>query len=160
MKHLARFLLVFVCAVGLGASSARAGYDGEYVLSKSLGVLLNGVALNANAGSRTITVTPNQQYVRLILTVNFTYGAASTVTVTPKCTDNALTTAGSITSASVSSGTSTDTVYTRSFATGSASANFQWSFSVLGAYQCTYLLGGASAGSSDTVVVTGTLAAM
>lgn len=152
-----RIGLFSLIALLIGSTAYAANYDGQYVLSKPLGVQLSGVALNASAATRTITIVPAQQYARVLFTVNFTYAAATTVTITPTCTDSASTTKGSILSGNVASGVSTDVAYTRSVATGSASMNFQWNFGIAGEHTCSFVFAGASAGASDLVTVSATL---
>ena len=148
--------LLFLAAMFI-AGTAHAQYDGSMVLSRPLGVQLTGVALNAAAATRTITVTPAQQWGRVLLTVNYTYSAATTVTITPTCTDNTALTKGSVVAGTLSAGVITDVALSRSWTTGAASANFQWSFDVAGQASCAFVLSGASAGAGDLVTVSASL---
>lgn len=143
----------------LSSSVSLAGpYDGSYKLSRPFGTQLSAVALNAAAATRTVTLTLNQRYSRVLFTVNYTWAAGTTVTITPTCTDSASLTAGSILSGTLASGVSTDVAYSRSFAV-TASANWQWNFGVAGQHQCAFVFSGAGVGASDLVTVSATAVA-
>lgn len=113
--------------------------------------LLSGVALNASAGTRTITLeTDGFSKVRVL--VNYTYAAATTVTAQFTCSLDG-TTYGRLTSRATSSGAATVSAVTETYTTSAASAILVYEYDVRGCAKVQVLYGGASAGASDLVTV-------
>lgn len=122
---------------------------------------LDGVALNAAAATRTVSATltndgettGNAVYSKWLVTVDFTYTAATTVTAQFTCALDG-TTYGRRTSTSTASGASTIYAETGTYTTGAASIILNLEYDVRGCKAVKLLLGGASAGASDLVDVT------
>lgn len=124
------------------------------VLYDYRGAVLGGVALNASAATRTATVTGlGKKYSRLIWQVDYTYSAATTVTLTCSGSTNEAASYGVKTSTSVSAGAGTVSAYVDTYTTGGASNNLLIEYDVAGldAFKCVF--GGASAGAGDLVTV-------
>lgn len=143
--------------------SARAEWQG-YVTPTVPVLALDNVALNdATAANRTINpiLTDNGTtgeraravYSKLIVTVDYTYSAASTVTAQFTCALNG-TSYGRRTSTSTASGASTIYAETGTYTTGAANAVLNLEYDVRGCKAVKVLFGGASAGAGDLVDVT------
>jgi hypothetical protein len=120
--------------------------------------LLAAVALNASAATRTITVPVAQArlstgdgYSRLIVGVDFTYAAATTVTLTPTCSLDGGTTYFSVTSTAITAGAGAVSLYVDTYTTSAASAKFSVGYDVGACTHFKIVFGGASAGAGDLV---------
>jgi hypothetical protein len=119
---------------------------------------LSSVALNASAGTRTITENlyragvQQPAYSKARLVIAYTYSAATTVTVAFKCSLDG-TNYGQVMARSVSGSTATVSTLTDSYTTGAASANLMLEYDVRGCLAAQWLFGGASAGANDKVTV-------
>ncbi len=120
--------------------------------------VLSGVALNASAGTRTITANlyagnaPRAEYSKARLIIAYTWAAASTVTIAFSCSADG-TNYGPVMARNISSGTATISVLTDSYTTGGASATLGPEYDVRGCLKGKWVLGGAGAGASDLVTV-------
>lgn len=119
---------------------------------------LSAVALNASAGTRTVTATfdyvPTNPapFTKWRVSVFFTYNAATTVTGVFSCSQDG-TNYASLTSRSIAAGASTVSIVTDTYTTGGASADFMLEYDIQGCRKAKLVLGGASAGASDLVTV-------
>jgi hypothetical protein len=125
--------------------------------SYDYGIVLAAVALNAAAGTRTVTLSLNKSWTRVRFTINFTRSAATTVTCTPTMRTSTGVPGTTIAksapqSYSVSAGiaTASDLVISK---TTSVTGNFIFDVDVDGAVDADFVFGGASAGGSDLVTV-------
>jgi hypothetical protein len=122
--------------------------------------LLNQIALNVTAASRTITLSlgnmpagrPGDGFNKLRVFVFYTYSAATTVTALFSCSLDG-TNYGSLLSRSIVSGASTVSVVTDTYTTGGANADLQYEYDVRGCASVQIVFGGASADGSDLVNV-------
>jgi hypothetical protein len=122
--------------------------------------LLEGVALNATAALRTITVpiaqakaATGEGYEKLVVVVDFTYNAATTVVLTPTCSIDGGSTYASETSTAITAGAGSVSIYADTYTTGAASAVFRVVYDVAGCTHYKIVFSGASAGASDLVDV-------
>lgn len=122
--------------------------------------LLEAVALNATAATRTITVPISQVqsragegFEKLVVGVEFTYAAASTVVLTPTCSMDGGSTYFSETSTAIAAGAGTVSLYTDTYTTGGASASFRLVYDVSSCTHYKIVFSGASAGATDLVDV-------
>jgi uncharacterized protein (UPF0333 family) len=117
---------------------------------------LAAVALNASAGTRTITkiltvgIDQHPGYSKARLVIAYTWAAATTVTVAFSCSIDG-TNYGPLMVRTVSGSTATVTALTDSYTTGGASATMMLEYDLRGCAAAKWLLGGASAGASDLV---------
>lgn len=124
--------------------------------------LLEGVALNATAATRTITLNIGdangfkaEEFTKIRVSVFFTWAAATTVTAQFSCAEDG-TNYARLTTRSCSSGTCTVSLQSDSYATGGASADFSLEYDVRGCQKVKILFGGAGAGATDLVNVQAT----
>lgn len=121
------------------------------------GAVLSGVALNAAAATRTATILRlDKRYSRIILTIDYTYSAATTVTVTPSASPNTTsggTTYGRKTSTAIASGAGTVSLYADTYTTSAASATFELEYDCSGRDAMKFVFGGAGAGAGDLITV-------
>jgi hypothetical protein len=153
----------FLAVIATLALAAPAWADQGFLVVTPPVLALDGVALNdAQAADRTLSVTLTDTnvvttgravYSKLIVTVDFTYAAATTVTAQFTCSLDG-TTYGRRTSTSTSAGASTIYAETGTYTTGGASAVLNLEYDVRGCRAVKVLLGGAGAGASDLVDVT------
>lgn len=124
--------------------------------------MLEAVALNASAGTRTLTLplstnfsrgTDGPTYAKVKLVINYTYSAATTVVVTYTSSIDGGTTYGSETSTAIAAGAGTVSVYTDTYTTGSANAIIKLSYDVAGCTHAKFVFSGASAGAGDLINV-------
>lgn len=114
-------------------------------------LLLDDIALNATAADRTITLTLDRKYAKVVIGIDFEHNAATTVTATPTVSYD-----GSVffskTTKSCASGTCT--VYQRTDSNPvSGDEEFELEFDVRGLEKLKIVFAGASAGASDTIDV-------
>lgn len=110
--------------------------------------MLNGVALNAAAATRTSTIAVDRSWSTLRYGIAFTRAAATTVDATVSCTYKE--TAYQLTTYSCTAGVCT--VYERTYSNPQAtSANFEMQLATKGCDSLTIVLSGTSAGASDLV---------
>lgn len=114
--------------------------------------VLDAVALNASAATRTFALDV-QSMSKLLVWVDFTYAAATTVVLTPSASPNGGTLYGRVTSTAVAAGAGTVSLYTDTYTTGAASAIFLVEYDVRGMDYFKVVFSGASAGASDLVTV-------
>lgn len=118
--------------------------------------MLNAVALNGAAGTRTLTLDTGSigdGYGRLLVVLDYTYGAATAVTVTPSCSSDGGTTYGQETSTSIASGTGTVSAYSDSYTTGAANKTLRLKYDVTGCDHYKLIFAGTGANGSDLVNV-------
>lgn len=125
----------------------------RYTKSGSFNIL-SGVALNASAGTRTITLS-TEGYSKLLVQVNFTYAAATTLTSQFTCSLNGVT-YGRRTSKSTTAGAVTVSASTETYTTGGASVVLNYEYDVRGCSDISVVYGGASGGASDLITVQAT----
>jgi len=117
--------------------------------------LINGIALNATASTRTFEVTEQevQGYGLLDVYINHTNSAATDVQMDCNASNDAGATDFAIQSCSITAGvcTSTDANWTKAVA---ASDTWVWRIDILGFPRVNCVFSGTSAGGSDTVTVT------
>lgn len=122
---------------------------------------LSGVALNAAAATRTLTLTlytgtkAQPEFAKVRLGIFYTYSAATTVTVLFSCSMDG-TNYAQVMARNVSGTTATLSKLTDSWTTGGASATDPGlgpEFDVRGCLKAKFLFGGAGAGSGDLVTV-------
>lgn len=121
---------------------------------------IESVALNATAALRTLTVevaqvkrTTGDGYEKLVVVVDFTWAAASTVVLTPTCSIDGGSTYASETSTSIAAGAGTVSPYADTYTTGGASAVFRVVYDVSGCTHYKIVFSGASAGATDLIDV-------
>ena len=122
--------------------------------------LLDGVALNATAATRTVTLDLTAgdsssvgAFQKVEFFVEYTYSAATTVTAQATRSIDEGVSYMRRTSRSTIQGTSTVFLQTDTYTTGGASANFSLEYDVAGLTNLKVLFGGASADGSDLVTV-------
>lgn len=113
--------------------------------------LLEQVALNAAAGTRTVTLTTGRRWPTLRVSVFFTHSAATTVTMVTSCSMDG-TNYATVQAGALSGGTRTLTDLTDSKPV-SGNTNFHFSVGVKTCEKVQLLFGGASAGANDKVNV-------
>lgn len=113
--------------------------------------ILEGVALNATAATRTVTLDTDG-FAGLRVLVFYTYSAATTVTAQATCTYDG-TNYVRITSRATSAGAGTLSLFADTYTTGAADADFSIEYGVAGCKRVKVLFGGASADGSDLVDV-------
>ena len=149
MKKLA--LALSLLLVSLPAHAAR-WTVGNSSCSAANCKLLNAVASNAAAASRTFTID-TAGWAKTVLQVNYVYNAGTAVTMTCTASLDGGTTYASITSTSISAGAGTVTAYVDTFAISAASANFllEYDTRVYDHLKCVAAVTGG--GASDTITV-------
>ncbi len=118
--------------------------------------LLEGVALNAAAAARTITVSTKQLWAKLVVPVFFTYGtSATTVTAQFKCSTDG-TNYVLLQSRAISAGASTlsDMVDTKT--TGGVDQDFMLEYDVRACRSVQVVFGASGPGGSDLINVQAT----
>ena len=149
--------------LGLGLIAAPALADQGYLSVGKNTAGLTAVALNAAAATRTITVNltdketatttgANAVYSKLLVTVDYTYSEATTVTAQLTCALDG-STYGRRTSNSTASGATTIYAETGTYTTGAASITLNLEYGVKGCKSVKVLFGGASAAAGDIVTV-------
>jgi hypothetical protein len=113
--------------------------------------MLNAVAANAAAASRTFTID-TEGYVAVALQVDYVYTAGTAVTMTCTKSLNQGTTYASVTSTSVAGGTGTVTAYADSFAV-TASTNFTLEYDVRNYDKLRCVAAVTGGGAADTITV-------
>lgn len=146
--------VLLALAMLLAAAPAYANGYAPYTTSTDrVGARLASVALNASAGTRTFTLTElARKFSTVVMQVDFTYGAATTVTISCTGSMDLGATFASITVLDTATGTLT-ILPTITFPTGSVSGNFFAQLAVTGIDQLKCVMSGAGAGSSDFVTV-------
>lgn len=127
--------------------------------------VLEAVALNASAATRTITTQVGtlgqggngDGFAKLLVVIDYTYSAATTVTVLPSCSQDGGSTYGQETSTAIASGAGTVSAYSDTYTTGAASKILRLGYDVSGCTHYKLVFGGASADASDLVDVQLTL---
>lgn len=121
--------------------------------------ILSGVALNAAAGTRTITAnnyyagTPTQPaFAKARLSIFYTYSAATAVTVVFSCSADG-TNFAQMTARDISGSTATISALTDSYTTGAASKDLMLEYDIRGCAKVKWLLAGTGAGAGDLVTV-------
>lgn len=117
--------------------------------------LLSGVALNAAAATRTITVPTGLKFGKLRVGVAYTYSAATTVTATMTCSMDG-TTYYRLMSRSCTLGACDDYKLTDTYTTSAASQDYMLEYDVRGCNSVKVLFGGAGAGAGDLITVQAT----
>ena len=119
--------------------------------------LLEGVALNAAAAARTITLNvgeanayKGEEFTKLRVSVFFTYVAATTVTAQFSCSADG-TNYARPTTRSCAAGACTVSLQSDTYTTGAANADFTLEYGIKGCQKVQILLGGAGAGGTDLV---------
>lgn len=147
--------LSLLCALTLAPSLAMATTQGRHSTAPQ-GTLLSAVACNASAANRTLSLSNPDGYGVAILQFDFTYNAATAITLTCNVSLDGGTTYAPLQSCAVSSGvcTSTDASWSKAV---SANDDWAWRIDFLSApnVQCTVACTGG--GASDTVTVYGRL---
>ena len=113
--------------------------------------MLSGVALNAAAGSRTITINVRRSWAKLRLGVAYTYSAATSVTLTPSCLYEASGTAYALSTRNCTSG-ACELAPQTDVETGTASWTREIEYDVRGCHQFKVVFsGGGSPGAGDLI---------
>jgi hypothetical protein len=94
---------------------------------------------------------------KLVVVIDYTYSAATTVTVTPTCSVDGGSTYASETSTAISAGAGTVSVYSDTYTTGAANAVLRLVYDVSGCTNYKLVFDGASAGAGDLVDVQASL---
>jgi hypothetical protein len=122
--------------------------------------LLEGVALNASAALRTITVPIAQVkaaggdgFDKLVVAVEFTWAAASTVVLTPTLSIDGGSTYVADTNTVFTAGAGAIAARVDTYTTGGASATFRSTFDVPGCTHYKIVFSGASGGATDLIDV-------
>jgi len=152
MKPLLAALLLF--PVGAYAASAPRTNVTRLKAGSSF-KLLDGIALNATASTRTIDVEigPSRaEWAKVSVIVDYTYTAATTVVATPTCSQDG-TLYASFTSRSISSGAAAVSPLVDTYTTGGANATYILEYDVRSCKNFKIVFSGASAGASDLVDV-------
>lgn len=119
---------------------------------------LSGVALNASAGTRTLTASFDYKagvpapFTKWRVSVFYTYSAATTVTAVFSCAQDG-TNYASLTSRSIAAGASTVSIVTDTYTTSGASADLMLEYDIQGCAKAKIVFGGASAGAGDLITV-------
>lgn len=150
------FVLLAGLALAPGASFAAKAPTTNTVRLQASGSfkLLDGVALNAAAATRTIEVTTGRNFAKLVLFTDFNRSAATTVTIEPYCSPDG-TLYFRLQSRAVASGTGTLSDYTDSNAV-SGNEDFYTEYDARSCEKMKFIYAGASADGSDLVTVYGT----
>lgn len=153
MRHLLAALLVICLAASAQAQTYEPrGSRFQYLNSSTGSVnLLSGVALNASAGTRTITLLTGG-WKKVSIFVQFTYNAATDVRLTCSASGDAGTNYGPIQTSSIASGTATlsDLVDVKAV-TASKKFVVEYDVTTYDRLQCVF--SGTSAGGSDLITV-------
>lgn len=155
MKKVLLFLGAIVMASSAYAAKDRTVRTLVYRNSSTNNIkLLDGVALNASAATRTITVElgPDGDYRSLVVQVDFTHNAATTLVLTPTCSINGGASYASVLTGSVSSGTEDVDAHVVSMGVA-GSVNNKYEFNVVGCDAFKIVFSGASGGASDLIDV-------
>jgi hypothetical protein len=160
MRNLYTLLTLAALAVPVTAQADKVTVFGNGASSSKFNIL-EGVALNVTAASRTITLdlcnlealnTKRACYTKLTVHVFYTYSAATTLTGQFTCSVDGTNYTRKVTK-SCSSGTCTVYNKSDSYTTSGASINQAWEYDVRGCAKVKVLFGGASADGSDLVNV-------
>jgi hypothetical protein len=146
--------LALVLGILLAPAVASAQTLAPYTRSNNFGAQLSGIALNASSATRTTTLTLNGQFASVVYQIDYTYSAATTVTMTCTNSLNGGSTYGGITITDLNAGTITKASAALTYTTGSASAVLVVELGAHGVDHQKCVFGGASAGSGDLVTVT------
>jgi len=156
---------LFTCAVAIAmvalwatpAIAADAGFTTtrSYRNSASANTfnILEGVALNATEATRTVTVELAGRYSHARVGVSFTWAAASTVVLTPYCSQDNGTSYLPVTARSVTAGAGAISPLVDTYTTSGASADFSIEYGVSGCTHFRIVFSGASGGASDLIGV-------
>jgi hypothetical protein len=117
--------------------------------------LLEGAALNASVGSRTVTINPSGTFTKLNVAVFYTYSAATAVTLTMSCSMDGTNYAGRQTR-DISSGAATLSSLVDSKTTSASNQSFMVEYDVRGCEKVKIVLDGTGAGAGDLVNVQAT----
>lgn len=146
--------LILILAAPSLAFAQQAPYSNSVLFDNQL----SAVALNASAGTRTITLNnylggvPKAQFGKARIGIGYTYSAATTVTALFSCSKDG-TNYHSVTSRTISGSTATVAVMTDTYTTGGASATIDIEYDIRGCIGVKWVFGGASAGAGDLVTV-------
>jgi uncharacterized protein RhaS with RHS repeats len=125
--------------------------------SYDYGIVLNAVALNAAAGTRTVTLSLNKAWSQVKFTVNYTLSAATLVQCSPSGRTSAGTPAtaiakGALQAYSVAAGVATSNALVLSKT--AATSNWIWEVDVNGLVDCDFVFSGTGApGAGDLITV-------
>jgi hypothetical protein len=114
--------------------------------------LVNGIACNAAAGSRTVTLQLDGRFGRVRLPIWLTYNAATALTVTPECSLDGTTYANYLTR-SCTSGVCTASTFVDTLSTGAASIDGTFEYDVSGCTKFRVVVACTGGGASDTLIV-------
>jgi hypothetical protein len=121
--------------------------------------MLEGVALNAAAATRTLTLSPEGQYVKALILVDLSWTAAADVSITPSASLGDSTVTAPMTVA-VTAGDGTITIVDRvDIKAVSADDQFLVEYDIRGMNTLSLVFAGTSGGASDTIDVYATLVA-
>lgn len=115
--------------------------------------LLDGIACNAAAAARTITLPLGSTMARAEVFVYFTYAAATSVSFTPTCSMDSGTTYANYTSRSCSSGTCTVSEMVDSNSTGGADFDVKLVYDTAACDNFKLVIACTGGGASDTFIV-------
>lgn len=132
-------------------SLAQPGLIRTYKTAAGSVTLLDDVALNATAATRTITLN-TFGLSKVCVLVFYTYAAATTLVATPSVSADG-TNYASVTSRNITAGSSTVSVFADTYTTGAADADLALEFDVTGKVSLKVVFSGASAGASDLIDV-------
>ncbi len=157
MKRITLAILAALAITAAAPLPAQAVEQG-FTTPRYFGPKLDGVALNATAALRTITVnlthngtaTGNAAYSKILLGVAHTFSTATTITVLWTCSLDG-TNYMTKTSRAIAAGAGTVSLFLDTYPTGSASTSPLFELDVRGCKAVKMLLGGASAGVGDLV---------
>ena len=157
MKRITLAILA-VLAISTAAPLTAQAVEQGFTTPRYFGLKLDGVALNATAALRTITVnlthngaaTGNPAYSKVLLGVFHTFSTATTITVLWTCSQDGVNYATK-TSRAIAAGAGTVSLFLDTYPTGSASTEPLFEIDVRGCRALKMLLGGASAGVGDLV---------
>lgn len=148
---------ILVCLACLVPSLALAAQNpASHAYHKLNRTLLNAVALNAAAATRTFEVTEQEMagYSVLALFVKFARSAATDVQMSCTASDDAGTTDYTLHSCAVAAGVCTSSAASWKYTT-SSTGNWVWRVDTMGLPRVTCTFSGTSGGANDLVTVTG-----
>lgn len=157
MRKIALSAAVFGLLIGLAITAQARWKVANTACSAQHCKLLDAVAANAAAASRTFEID-TAGWVKATIQVDYVYSAGTAVTLTCQGSLNQGTSYASITSTSVGAGTGTVTAYVDSFAISAASANFLLEYDVrtLDRLKCVAAVTGGGANDKVTVYAAAT----